>query len=105
MFNGGGDIMQTVLSMKMLKSLGKDDEDFDLGKLYLLQQMSVGEKLQVNDVLKSKLISKLKLDGDIDALSIDKLMLMQMLENGGNIDLSQVMMMKMLSKMFDEKAE
>lgn len=103
--SGSKDLFRTVMSMKMLSGLSQGEGDMDLGKLYLLQQMSSGEKLQLTDVMKSKLISKLKLADNNDDLPLDKLMLMQMLDNEDGVDVSQIVMMKMMEGMFKEKKE
>ena len=95
----GSDLMGTMMCMKLL---GNDSSDMDLGKMFLLQQMSDGEPLQISDVVKSKIISKLNLDADNDDLPLDKLMLLQMLNNSDELDMTQLIQMKMLGKMFEE---
>ena len=90
---------KTVLSMKMLKGIMKDG-DADLGKLFLMQQMTNGQPLQVSDVIKSKLINEFALDKDGD-LPLEKVLLLQMLDSG-SIDLSQLIMFKMMGSLLDE---
>lgn len=91
--------MQSVISMKMLNGLMKNGEQ-DLGKLMIMQQMMGGEKIQVTDVLKARLISEFSLDKSGE-LPLEKVMLMQMLE-GGELDVSQILAMKMLGSVIDE---
>lgn len=90
---------KTVLSMKMLKGIMKDG-DADLGKLFLMQQMTNGQPLQVSDVIKSKLINEFSLDKDGD-LPLEKVLLLQMLDSG-SVDLSQLIMFKMMGSLLDE---
>lgn len=98
------DLVSTMLCMKMLGG-ASSGSDLDLGKMYLLQQMSDGGKIQLTDVMKSKLIGKLKLDKDDDDMPLDKIMLIQMLDNDSEIDVSQLMVMKMMGTMFEEKKD
>jgi len=93
---------KTVLSMKMLKGIMKDG-DADLGKLFLMQQMTNGQPLQVSDVIKSKLINEFALDKDGD-MSLEKVLLLQMLDSG-SIDLSQLIMFKMMGSLLDEDSD
>ena len=93
---------KTVLSMKMLKGIMKDG-DADLGKLFLMQQMTNGQPLQVSDVIKSKLINEFSLDKDGD-LPLEKVLLLQMLDSG-SVDLSQLIMFKMMGSLFDEDSD
>lgn len=95
-----GETFGTLISMKMLKSVMKDDTDQDLGKLVLMQQMMNGESLRVTDVVKSKIISQFDLTSD-EELPLKKVMLLQMLD-GGEIDMSQLIMLKMMESMFDD---
>lgn len=94
--------MQTVISMKMLNGLMKNGEQ-DLGKLMIMQQMMGGEKIQVTDVIKAKLINEFSLDKSGD-LPLEKVMLMQMLD-GGEVDTSQILAMKMLGSVLDETGD
>ena len=93
---------KTVLSMKMLKGIMKDG-DADLGKLFLMQQMTNGQPLQVSDVIKSKLINEFALDKDGD-LPLEKVLLLQMLDSG-SVDLSQLIMFKMMGSLLDEDSD
>lgn len=93
---------KTVLSMKMLKGIMKDG-DADLGKLFLMQQMTNGQPLQVSDVIKSKLINEFSLDKDGD-LPLEKVLLLQMLDSG-SVDLSQLIMFKMMGSLLDEDSD
>lgn len=93
---------KTVLSMKMLKGIMKDD-NADLGKLFLMQQMTNGQPLQVSDVIKSKLINEFALDKDGD-LPLEKVLLLQMLDSG-SVDLSQLIMFKMMGSLLDEDSD
>lgn len=93
---------KTVLSMKMLKGIMKDG-DADLGKLFLMQQMTNGQPLQVTDVIKSKLINEFALDKDGD-LPLEKVLLLQMLDSG-SVDLSQLIMFKMMGSLLDEDSD
>lgn len=97
--------MQMVVSMKMLKGLLSDGKgkEADLGKLIIMQQMMSGEKLQVSDVLKAKLINEFSLDESKD-LPIEKVMLLQMLD-GGEIDMTQLISMKMFGELFKDDEE
>lgn len=97
--------MQMVVSMKMLKGLMSDGKgkEADLGKLMIMQQMMSGEKLQVSDVLKAKLINEFSLDESKD-LPIEKVMLLQMLD-GGEIDMTQLISMKMFGELFKDDEE
>lgn len=74
--------------------------DLDLGKIMLMQSFSNGEPIKITDVVKSKIISTLKLDGD--DLPLEKVMLLQMLDDN-QLDLNQLIAFKMLGSMFDEK--
>ena len=85
---------KTIMSMKMLSAIMKDDKQ-DLGKLFLMQQMMNGETITVTDVIKSKLIKQFDLSDDKE-LPVEKVMLLQMLD-GGSIDLSQLLQYKMMS--------
>jgi len=85
---------KTIMSMKMLSAIMKDDKQ-DLGKLFLMQQMMNGETITVTDVIKSKLIKQFDLSDDKE-LPIEKVMLLQMLDDG-SIDLSQLLQYKMMS--------
>lgn len=90
------DMINSMMMMKMLD--GKND--LDLGKIMLMQSFSKGEPIKVTDVVKSKIISTLKLDGD--DLPLEKVMLLQMLDDN-QLDLNQLIAFKMLGSMFDEK--
>lgn len=94
--------MQSVISMKMLNGLMKNGEQ-DIGKLMIMQQMMGGEKIQVTDVLKARLISEFSLDKSGE-LPLEKVMLMQMLD-GGELDVSQILAMKMLGSVLDEETK
>lgn len=89
-----------ISSMMMMKLVDGKSDSIDLGKLVLMQSLSKGEPIKISDVVKSKLISTLKLDGD--DLPLEKVMLLQMLDNN-QLDVNQLVMFKMLGSMFDEK--
>lgn len=90
------DMINSMMMMKMLD--GKND--LDIGKIMLMQSFSKGEPIKITDVVKSKIISTLKLDGD--DLPLEKVMLLQMLDDN-QLDLNQLIAFKMLGSMFDEK--
>ena len=89
-----------ISSMMMMKLVDGKSDSIDLGKLVLMQSLSKGEPIKISDVVKSKLISTLKLDGD--DLPLEKVMLLQMLDSN-QLDVNQLVMFKMLGSMFDEK--
>lgn len=89
-----------ISSMMMMKLVDGKSDSIDLGKLMLMQSLSKGEPIKISDVVKSKLISTLKLDGD--DLPLEKVMLLQMLDSN-QLDVNQLVMFKMLGSMFDEK--
>ena len=89
-----------ISSMMMMKLVDGKSDSIDLGKLMLMQTLSKGEPIKISDVVKSKLISTLKLDGD--DLPLEKVMLLQMLDSN-QLDVNQLVMFKMLGSMFDEK--
>jgi len=92
-----------IISMKMVSSLVADDKkDIDIGKLYLLQSMQDNGKIEVTDVMKSKMISKLGLDKDTNELPLEKLVLLEMLQSG-EMDLTKIISVKLMSKLFDEE--
>ena len=93
---------KTIMSMKMLSAIMKDDKQ-DLGKLFLMQQMMNGETITVTDVIKSKLIKQFDLSDDKE-LPIEKVMLLQMLD-GGSIDLSQLLQYKMMSTFLSSEGD
>ena len=90
------DMINSMMMMKLMD--GKSD--LDIGKIMLMQSFSKGEPIKVTDVVKSKIISTLKLDGD--DLPLEKVMLLQMLDDN-QLDLNQLIAFKMLGSMFDEK--
>ena len=107
MANGIGNALSTVVSMKMLKSVMRDGkEDMDLGKLFMLQAFSQGEKIEVTDMLKAKLMSEFDLSGKKKDLSLEKVLLLQMLDSG-TIDIGQLLAVKMLGEEFssDDKED
>ena len=89
-----------ISSMMMMKLVDGKSDSIDLGKLMLMQSLSKGEPIKISDVVKSKLISTLKLDGD--DLPLEKVMLLQMLDSN-QLDVNQLIAFKMLGSMFDEK--
>lgn len=95
-------LIQSMMSMKMLKGLMDGKKDIDLGKMYLMQVMTEGKGIQIDQVMKSKILSKFKLDGDKDDMSIEQLMLLQMLDKG-NLDIPTLIAMKMLGSMFNDE--
>ena len=71
----------------------------DIGKLMLMQSLTNGQSIKITDVIKSKIISNLKLDGD--DLPLEKVMLLQMLDEG-ELDVGQLILFKMVGSMFDD---
>lgn len=98
-----GNLMQQMLSMKMLKNIfDSDAKDINIGKLMLMQQVLGGSVIKVTDVIKAKIMEKFALDDkDVDDLPLEKLLLLQMLDKG-SIDIQQLIQFKMMSKMLEE---
>ena len=90
-----------LITMKMMNKLFDGDGDLDIGKMYLLQSLQNNGTIQIDDVLKSKLISKFGLDKDTEDLSVEKLMLLKMLQSG-EFDITQLITMKMMDKLLDD---
>lgn len=99
--NIGGIDLGQIVGMKMLSSLTKN-HDVDLGKLMLVQSLAGGQPIQINDIMKAKLMSALvKDDTSIDNLPIDKLVMYKMFDSG-NIDINQIIQLKMTKSLFEE---
>lgn len=97
---GGVDLGQ-IVGMKMLSSLTKN-KDVDLGKLMLVQSLAGGQPIQINDIMKAKLMSALvKDDTSIDDLPVDKLIMYKMFDSG-NIDINQIIQLKLMKSLFEE---
>lgn len=98
-----GNLMQQMLSMKMLKNIfDSDAKDINIGKLMMMQQVLGGSVIKVTDVIKAKIMEKFALDDkDVDDLPLEKLLLLQMLDKG-SIDIQQLIQFKMMSKMLEE---
>jgi len=93
--------LSQLITLKMMDKMFNGDGDLDIGKMYLLQSLQNNGTIQIDDVLKSKLISKFGLDKDTEDLSVEKLMLLKMLQSG-EFDITQLMTIKMMDKMFDD---
>ena len=98
-----GNVMQQMLSMKMLKNIfDSDAKDINIGKLMMMQQVLGGSVIKVTDVIKAKIMEKFALDDkDVDDLPLEKILLLQMLDKG-SIDIQQLIQFKMMSKMLEE---
>ena len=98
-----GNLMQQMLSMKMLKNIfDSDTKDINIGKLMMMQQVLGGSVIKVTDVIKAKIMEKFALDDkDVDDLPLEKILLLQMLDKG-SIDIQQLIQFKMMSKMLEE---
>lgn len=98
-----GNLMQQMLSMKMLKNIfDSDAKDINIGKLMMMQQVLGGSVIKVTDVIKAKIMEKFALDDkDVDDLPLEKILLLQMLDKG-SIDIQQLIQFKMMSKMLEE---
>lgn len=98
-----GNLMQQMLSMKMLKNIfDSDAKDINIGKLMMMQQVLGGSVIKVTDVIKAKIMEKFALDDkDVDDLPLEKLLLLQMLDKG-SIDIQQLIQFKMMNKMLEE---
>lgn len=99
--NNVTDSFKQVMSMRMLEKIMSGNKDIDIGKLYLMQSIMTGEKLEMTDVIKSKLISQFDLDKNKEDLPIEKLLILQSLESG-SLDIGQLIQMKMIGKLLDE---
>jgi hypothetical protein len=100
--NNTNDLISSMIAMKMVESMSKDNSSMDIGKLILIQNLTKGEPIKITDVIKTKLISSLNLEGD--NLPLDKVMLLQMLESG-QLDVNQLIAFKMLGSLFDDKKD
>lgn len=98
-----GNLMQQMLSMKMLKNIfDSDAKDINIGKLMMMQQVLGGSVIKVTDVIKAKIMEKFALDDkNVDDLPLEKLLLLQMLDKG-SIDIQQLIQFKMMNKMLEE---
>lgn len=98
-----GNLMQQMLSMKMLKNIfDSDTKDINIGKLMMMQQVLGGSVIKVTDVIKAKIMEKFALDDkDVDDLPLEKILLLQMLDKG-SIDIQQLIQFKMMSKLLEE---
>jgi hypothetical protein len=96
-------LMQQMLSMKMLKNIfDSDAKDMNIGKLMMMQQVLGGSVIKVTDVIKAKIMEKFALDDkDVDDLPLEKILLLQMLDKG-SIDIQQLIQFKMMSKLLEE---
>lgn len=95
------EMLSNLVTMKMVDAMSKGG-DMDIGKLMLMQSLTKGQPIKITDVIKSKVISNLKLDGD--DLPLEKVMLLQMLDEG-QLDVGMLITMKMLGSIFEEKKE
>ena len=95
------EMLSNLVTMKMADAMSKGG-DMDIGKLMLMQSLTKGQPIKITDVIKSKIISNLKLDGD--DLPLEKVMLLQMLDEG-QLDVNQLITFKMIGSMFEEKKE
>ena len=95
------EMLSNLVTMKMVDAMSKGG-DMDIGKLMLMQSLTKGQPIKITDVIKSKIISNLKLDGD--DLPLEKVMLLQMLDEG-ELDVNQLITFKMIGSMFEEKKE
>lgn len=98
-----GNLMQQMLSMKMLKNIfDSDAKDINIGKLMMMQQVLGGSVIKVTDVIKAKIMEKFALDDkDVDDLPLEKLLLLQMLDKG-SIDIQQLIQFRLMGKMLEE---
>lgn len=98
-----GNLMQQMLSMKMLKNIfDSDAKDINIGKLMMMQQVLGGSVIKVTDVIKAKIMEKFALDDkNVDDLPLEKLLLLQMLDKG-SIDIQQLIQFKMMNKMLEQ---
>ena len=101
MNTNSNEMLSNLVTMKMVDAMNKEG-DMDIGKLMLMQSLTKGQPIKITDVIKSKIISNLKLDGD--DLPLEKVMLLQMLDEG-ELDVNQLITFKMLGSMFEEKKE
>lgn len=87
-----------IISLKMLSSIS-NNEEFDIGKLMMIQSITGGKSVQISDIMKAKLCSALlKDDQKVEDLPIEKLMLYNMFDSG-NIDVNSIIQMKFASKL------
>ena len=92
------EMLSNLVTMKMVDAMSKGG-DMDIGKLMLMQSLTKGQPIKITDVIKSKIISNLKLDGD--DLPLEKVMLLQMLDEG-QLDVNQLITFKMIGSMFED---
>ena len=95
------DSFKQVICMRVLEKIMSSDKDIDIKKLNLMQSIMTGEKLEITDDIKLKLISQFDLDKNKENLPIEKLLILQSLESG-SLDIGQLIRMKMISKLLDE---
>lgn len=88
-----------LISLKMLSSIS-NNEEFDVGKLIMIQSITGGNSVKISDVMKAKLCAALlKDDQKVEDLPLEKLMLYNMFDSG-NIDVNSLIQLKLTSKLF-----
>lgn len=92
------EMLSNLVTMKMVDAMSKGGE-MDIGKLMLMQSLTNGQPIKITDVIKSKIISNLKLDGD--DLPLEKVMLLQMLDEG-QLDIGMLITFKMIGSIFND---
>lgn len=92
--------IEAIIQMKIMESVIGND-DIDIGKLFMLQQLTSGKRLDITDAIKAKMMSKFKLDGDMDKMSINQLMTLQMLQDN-TFDISKLIQIKLMEKLLND---
>lgn len=91
-----------IIKFKMMSKLLSDKGELDIGKIMMLQVFTSDGKFEIQDAIKTKLMSSMfGENADADKMSDDKLLLYSMLSQG-NLDIGRLLEYKLMSKMLLE---
>lgn len=91
-----------LIKFKMIEGMLNNNGEIQIDKLILMQSLTNGgESFGISDVLKSKLMSSMFKDIDmnnLEDLPIDKLLLLEMIQNG-DFDIEKLIQIKLVKSL------